>query len=179
MPEPEGTAAVATEPVAAPETAAPASTPETAPSTPDANLSDTEFISQWIDKQGKEESAVEPVSDDAQVPPAEVTPEEQPPAEEPATEEQPKEEAKQEENVLDLDEPLAPRDLEAKIKANPELQAAIDKDPSLRNSLFKDARLAQETVKYKEIFPDIESAKEAALHASTWREAEAAFQSGP
>lgn len=80
--------------------------------------------------------------------------------------------AAEEENVdeepfeLEPKGPLPPRDLQAKLKANPELLAALEKDPDLKNSLFAASRLAQKAAQYDEIAGTPEEAR-AAVAAST------------
>lgn len=58
--------------------------------------------------------------------------------------------------------PLPPKELNAKINANPALKAAIEADPDLKNSLFAASRLAAETASFKEVFANAEEAKVAA-----------------
>ncbi|HMC29827.1 MAG TPA: hypothetical protein VKL99_03265 [Candidatus Angelobacter sp.] len=70
---------------------------------------------------------------------------------------------------------FSPRDLNERINANPQLKQALEGDPALRNAVFRNARLASEADKYKEIFPDVESAQYAAQSASTFRELDELF----
>lgn len=59
--------------------------------------------------------------------------------------------------------PLPPSELQAKLKASPELAAMLEKDPELRNSLFAASRLSQKAAQYDGMFPGgIEEAKFAA-----------------
>lgn len=58
--------------------------------------------------------------------------------------------------------PLPPTELNAKIKASPELAALLEKDPEFKNTLFATARLASETAKYREVFSNPEEAQIAA-----------------
>jgi len=70
---------------------------------------------------------------------------------------------------------FSPRDLNERINANPQLKQAMESDPALRNAVFRNARLASEAGKYREIFPDVDSAQYAAQAASTFREMDELF----
>ncbi|HEV2986870.1 MAG TPA: hypothetical protein VG759_00400, partial [Candidatus Angelobacter sp.] len=87
------------------------------------------------------------------------------------------EQREQPEPGLDLegDDVFSPRDLNERINGNPALRQALAADPALRNAMFRNARLAAETSKYKEVFPDVESAQYAAQQASTFREVDDLF----
>src|SRR5437588_2436245 len=70
---------------------------------------------------------------------------------------------------------FSPRDLNERINSNPELKQALESDPALRNAVFRNARLGSEASKYKEVFPDVESAQYAAQSAATFRELDDLF----
>jgi hypothetical protein len=76
---------------------------------------------------------------------------------------------------LEDEDVFSPKDLNERINGNPELKQALETDPALRNAVFRNARLASETSKYKEIFPDVESAQYAAQSASRFRELDELF----
>jgi hypothetical protein len=76
---------------------------------------------------------------------------------------------------LEADDVFSPRDLNERINGNPALRQALAGDPALRNAMFRNARLASETGKYKEIFPDVESAQYAARQAAAFREIDDLF----
>jgi len=73
--------------------------------------------------------------------------------------------------------PLPPRDLQAKLKANPELQAALDKDPDLKNSLFAASRLAQKAAQYDEIVGTPEEATAAVAASQQFADLSGRFSS--
>lgn len=91
--------------------------------------------------------------------------------------ENPDEQADEQGAALDLQEEdvFSPRDLNERINANPQLKQAMESDPALRNAVFRNARLASEAGKYREIFPDVDSAQYAAHAASTFRELDELF----
>lgn len=53
--------------------------------------------------------------------------------------------------TTDVDSPVGPQALSAKIDANPALKAALEKDPDLKNAVFANARRAERADKYDEI----------------------------
>ena len=77
--------------------------------------------------------------------------------------------------ALEEDDYFNARMLNEKINANPELRAALERSPELRNAMFRNARLASETARYKELFPDVESARYAAENAATFRHLDELF----
>lgn len=79
--------------------------------------------------------------------------------------------------VLDLDaeEFLSTKGLNDKINANAALKQALEADQPLRNAMFRNARLASEAAGYKEIFPDLDSARYAADQAATFAGLDHAF----
>lgn len=76
---------------------------------------------------------------------------------------------------LEVDDVFSPKELNDRISGNPELKKALETDPALRNAMFRNARLASETNKYKEVFPDVESAQYAAQSAARFREVDELF----
>ncbi len=80
-------------------------------------------------------------------------------------------------NGLELseDDYFNPKLLNEKINSTPELKAALEKAPDLRNAMFRNARLASETSRYKELFPDVDSARYAAETSATFRQLDDLF----
>lgn len=76
---------------------------------------------------------------------------------------------------FEADHVFSPKDLNDRINGNPALRQALEADPALRNAMFRNARLAAETGKYKEVFPDVESAQYAAREAARFREVDDLF----
>ncbi len=78
---------------------------------------------------------------------------------------------------LDLaaDDVFSPRELNDRINANPALKQALEADPELRNSMFRNARLAHDANRYRELFPDVESAKYAMENAASFRQLDDMF----
>src|SRR5438045_2459824 len=71
-------------------------------------------------------------------------------------EEQPEEQPAEATLDLEAGDVFSPKDLNERINGNPALRQALETDPALRNAVFRNARLASETGKYKEVFPDVE-----------------------
>ena len=67
---------------------------------------------------------------------------------------------------LDNEDFLSTKALNDRINANAALKQALEADQSLRNVMFRNARLASEAAGYREVFPDVESARLAANHAA-------------
>lgn len=109
------------------------------------------------DKQATEKKAEEDrVADEQKVA------EEKAAADKLAAEKKPESSVEEEQEfVLEPTGPLPPKDLAAKLKENPELDAALDK-AGLKAPMYEAARLAQQVSGFKEVFPDVESAKYAA-----------------
>ena len=83
------------------------------------------------------------------------------PAEVPATPEE-------EDFQLELEAIVTPEVLSQMVTDNPEFGKLLDADSRLKGQLYKTAREAAELKPYREIFPDLESAKAALDHSSTW-----------
>lgn len=79
--------------------------------------------------------------------------------------------------VFDFDgeEFLSTKVLNDKINANTALKQALEADQPLRNAMFRNARLASEAAGYKEIFPDLDSARYAADQAASFAGLDSAF----
>lgn len=79
--------------------------------------------------------------------------------------------------VFDLEgeEFLSTKVLNDKINANVALKQALEADQPLRNAMFRNARLAGEAAGYKEIFPDLDSARYAADQAASFAGLDYAF----
>jgi hypothetical protein len=67
---------------------------------------------------------------------------------------------------IDSEDFLSTKALNDRINANAALKQALEADQPLRNAMFRNARLASEAAGYREIFPDVESARMAANHAA-------------
>jgi len=76
---------------------------------------------------------------------------------------------------LSEDDYFNPKLLNEKINSTPELRAALEKAPEMRNAMFRNARLASETSRYKELFPDVDSARYAAETSATFRQLDDLF----
>lgn len=119
------------------------------------------------ESQSQSQSAAQPETEPEQQPAeAEQTEIEQPEQTEP--------EPAQQLNLED-DQVFSPRELNDRINSSPALRQALEADPELRNSMFRNARLASEAAKYKEVFPDVESAKYAMENAATFRQLDELF----
>ena len=57
---------------------------------------------------------------------------------------------------------LSPEALTQKINASPALKQALEADPPLRDAILRNAELASEAAGYRDVFPDVESARHAA-----------------
>jgi hypothetical protein len=102
-------------------------------------------------------------------------------ADSPEPEEQPTEQGAQPNeavpHTLDLDSEdfLSTKALNDKINASPALRQALEADQPLRNAIFRNARLASEAAEYREIFPDVNSARMAAENAAEFAALDHAF----
>jgi hypothetical protein len=102
-------------------------------------------------------------------------------ADSPEPEEQPTEQGAQPNeaapHTLDLDSEdfLSTKTLNDKINASPALKQALEADQPLRNAIFRNARLASEAAEYREIFPDVNSARMAAENAAEFAALDHAF----
>ncbi|HEY6352002.1 MAG TPA: hypothetical protein VI636_21615 [Candidatus Angelobacter sp.] len=76
---------------------------------------------------------------------------------------------------LENEEFLSSQGLNDKINANTALKQALEADQPLRNAIFRNARLASEAAGYKEIFPDLDSARYAADQAASFAGLDYAF----
>lgn len=107
-----------------------------------------------------------------------VDPAAAPVVEEPKTEEaKPAEGEVKPEDEFQMDEPesLAPEALNSLLGENEKLREFVEADPTLKGRLFKTARLAAAAEQYREVFPDIESAKLASETASTFSDIRTTF----
>jgi hypothetical protein len=118
---------------------------------------------------------VAPVAE-PEVAPAEVTPEvaapdavaeEAKPAETPVTEE---------DFQLEPETIVTPELLTSMVKDVPEFGKLLEANPALKGQLYKTAREAAELQPYREIFPDLESAKSAVQRATTFNDLENVFE---
>jgi hypothetical protein len=81
----------------------------------------------------------------------------------------PSEEAPIEEDFqLELEAVVTPEVLSQMVTDNPEFGKLLEADSRLKGQLYKTAREAAELKPYREIFPDLDSAKAAHGHSSTW-----------
>lgn len=76
---------------------------------------------------------------------------------------------------LEGEDVLSTKALNDRINANAALKQALEADQPLRNAMFRNARLASEAAAYKELFPDLDSARYAADHAATYASLDHAF----
>jgi hypothetical protein len=88
--------------------------------------------------------------------------------EKPATEEQP---------PLMREPIITPEALTKMVTDNPEFGKLLESDPKLKGQLYKTTREAAELKPYREIFPDLESAKEAVTSATAFNEMSEVFMS--
>lgn len=70
---------------------------------------------------------------------------------------------------------LSTKTLNDRISANAALKQALEADQPLRNAIFRNARLAGEAAGYREVFPDVESARLAADQAAEFAALDHAF----
>jgi hypothetical protein len=125
----------------------------------------------------EEPPAVEPpAAAEEPVPPEAIAPggEEQPPAAEATPAE---EDFTKEPEGLDLRGSLTAKDLNDRLKANPELDKLVRADSELHGMLFRNARLAAKAAPYEELFgvDGIEGAKTAVDNALRFTDLDAAF----
>jgi hypothetical protein len=64
--------------------------------------------------------------------------------------------------------PVTPESLSQMVKENAEFGKLLDADPKLKGQLYRTAREAAELKPYRELFPDVDSAKTAQQHSATW-----------
>src|ERR1700692_2431094 len=69
---------------------------------------------------------------------------------------------------LELEAIVTPEVLSQMVTDNPDFGKLLETDSKLKGQLYKTAREAAELKPYREIFPDIDSAKAALDHSSTW-----------
>jgi len=79
---------------------------------------------------------------------------------------------------VDGEDFLSTKALNDKINANAALKQVLEADQPLRNAMFRNARLASEAAGYKEIFPDLDSARYAANQAAAFADLDHAFMRG-
>ena len=89
--------------------------------------------------------------------------------EEPVAEETAVAAAPEEENFeLEVEAVVTPEVLSQMVTDNPEFGKLLEGDSRLKGQLYKTAREAAELKPYREIFPDLDSARTAHDHSSTW-----------
>ena len=69
---------------------------------------------------------------------------------------------------LNVETVVTPEFLSQMVSDNPDFGKLLEGDARLKGQLYKTAREAAELKPYREIFPDLESAKTAQDHSSTW-----------
>jgi hypothetical protein len=69
---------------------------------------------------------------------------------------------------LEVEAVVTPEVLSQMVTDNPEFGKLLEADSRLKGQLYKTAREAAELKPYREIFPDLDSAKTAHDHSSTW-----------
>lgn len=103
------------------------------------------------------------------------TPDAEKPAAEAKAEGQTEDQPKEEDFQLEPEAPITPESLSQMVKDNPDFGKLLDTDPRLKGQLYKTAREAAELKPYREIFPDVESAKVAQESAGTWNDVRELF----
>ena len=76
--------------------------------------------------------------------------------------------APEEDFQLELEAVVTPEVLSQMVADNPEFGKLLEVDSKLKGQLYKTAREAAELKPYREIFPDLDSARMAHDHSSTW-----------
>lgn len=76
---------------------------------------------------------------------------------------------------LEPEAPVTPESLSQMAKENEEFAKILDADPKLKGQLYKTAREAAELKPYRELFPDLESAKSAHDNSTTWLDVRETF----
>jgi hypothetical protein len=76
---------------------------------------------------------------------------------------------------LELEAVVTPEVLSQMVTDNPEFGKLLEADSRLKGQLYKTAREAAELKPYREIFPDLDSAKAAHDHSSTWMDVRETF----
>jgi hypothetical protein len=74
----------------------------------------------------------------------------------------------EEDFALEVETIVTPELLSQMVTDNPDFGKLLEVDPRLKGQLYKTAREAAELKPYREIFPDLESAKTALDHSATW-----------
>jgi hypothetical protein len=92
----------------------------------------------------------------------------EPPAEVPETPVEVSTTPAEEDFQLELEPIVTPELLSQMVTDNPDFGKLLETDSKLKGQLYKTAREAAELKPYREIFPDIDSAKAALDHSSTW-----------
>jgi hypothetical protein len=76
---------------------------------------------------------------------------------------------------LELEAVVTPEVLSQMVTDNPEFGKLLEADSRLKGQLYKTAREAAELKPYREIFPDLDSAKAAHGHSATWMDVRETF----
>ena len=76
---------------------------------------------------------------------------------------------------LELETVVTPEVLSQMVTDHPEFGKLLEADSRLKGQLYKTAREAAELRPYREIFPDLDSAKAAQDHSSTWMDVRETF----
>ena len=82
---------------------------------------------------------------------------------------------KEEDFQLEPEIVVTPELLSQMVSDNPEFGKLLEADSRLKGQLYKTAREAAELKPYREIFPDLESARTAQDHSSTWADVRETF----
>jgi hypothetical protein len=83
--------------------------------------------------------------------------------------------AKEEDFQLEPEAIVTPEVLSQMVKDNAEFGKLLEADPALKGQLYKTAREAAELKPYREIFPDVDSAKAAQAATATWNDVQNTF----
>jgi hypothetical protein len=85
-------------------------------------------------------------------------------------------EAEQEQDFqLEPEAIVTPEVLSQMVKDNAEFGKLLEGDPALKGQLYKTAREAAELKPYRELFPDLDSARAAQTHSATWFDVQNTF----
>ena len=98
-----------------------------------------------------------------------------PAAEETAKPEIPADAEQEEDFQLEPEAIVTPEVLSQMVKDNAEFGKLLERDPALKGQLYKTAREAAELKPYRELFPDLDSARAAQTHSATWFDVQNTF----
>ncbi|HEV2275616.1 MAG TPA: hypothetical protein VGR96_15700 [Acidobacteriaceae bacterium] len=120
---------------------------------------------------GQSADGIEPSGDEAEAAPAPEAGDESP------AQDVSKEEAEEQETEFELEPAAAvtPESLSQMIAGNAEFSKLLETDPKLKGQLYKTAREAAELKPYREMFPDLDSARAAQDNSTVWMDVRDTF----